>query len=138
MNNTLIIKYTYIYIYIYILIVYIYIYIYNKTIYYIKIRKRHATYMPTGAFICLKNSVCVFSAPAGAFIFPKNGVFVFSAPAGAFIFLKKCIFVLSMSARGGLGWQGGGRGSRRGWGRVRGGRGQPSMPTFFIQVRTES
>ena len=49
-------------------------------------KKSHASYMPAGAFIFLKNSVCVFSAPAGAFILLKNSDFVFSVPAAAFYF----------------------------------------------------
>ena len=61
----------------------------NKTIYYIKIRKSHASHMPAGAFIFLKNSVCVFGAPAGAFIFLKKSDLVFGAPAGAFIWPNK-------------------------------------------------
>ena len=98
-----------------------------KTIYYMKIRKSHALYMPAGAFIFLKNSVCVFGAPAGAFILPKNSVCVFGAPAGAFIFLKKSISVLNMppgasqsSSRTSQSWP---RGRGTAQGRPRGGRG---------------
>ena len=95
----------------------------NKTVYYIKIRKRHALYVPAGAFIFLKNSVCVFSVPAGAFLFSQtNCVFVFSAPAGAFSEPKIaplgfsvpkiasfCVFNIEMWAGGGRGLAGEGK-----------------------------